>query len=90
MGFDDLNSADLQNYGISQIEAAKRLHILHDGQVISGIPAFLVIWSLLPNYRWLSALMGLPVIKHIAICVYDYILAPALFWADQRRRKRRS
>ena len=88
LGFDDLNTVDPETYGITRDQAAKRLYVLHDGEIISGIPAFLIIWSLLPRYRWLGKLVNLPLIRHIAIFVYDWILAPGLFWFDQRLQKR--
>ena len=36
-GFDDLNTVDPAAYGVTADQAARRLHVLHDGQVIAGV-----------------------------------------------------
>ena len=36
MEFDDLNQTDLSFYGVDQEAAARRLHVFHEGKVISG------------------------------------------------------
>ncbi len=83
--FDDLNACDLGRYGVDKDTAARRLHVLHDGQVHSGIDAFLVLWRRMPRYRPLATIVGLPVIRQLAGAVYDYILAPVLYVWHRRR-----
>ena len=83
--FDDLNSDALTQWGLSAEDAAKRLHVAKDGQVLSGIPAFLVLWQDMPRYRILARLVGLPVINQIACVVYDYALAPILYRMHLKR-----
>ncbi|MEO0390529.1 MAG: DUF393 domain-containing protein [Pseudomonadota bacterium] len=83
--FDDLNSEDMAQWDIDPDDAARRLHVRKDGQVYAGIPAFLVLWSDMPRYRWLARLIGLPVIRQVASAVYDYVLAPALYAWHRRR-----
>lgn len=89
-GFDDLNTCDPAAYGIDADTAARRLHVLHDGQVMSGMPAFRVIWAQMPRYAWLARLTGAPIIRPLSEVIYDYILAPLLYWTHLRRQKRRS
>lgn len=89
LGFDDLNSVDLTQWGLTKDQAMRRLYVLHKGQMSSGIPAFLVLWRQMPRYRWVAKIVGLPVIKQIASVIYDYALAPAIYtWAKRREARR--
>lgn len=86
--FDDLNSDARVQWGLDADTAARRLYVLNDGVLTSGIPAFLVLWAQMPRYRWLAFVIGLPVIRHIASAAYDYILAPLIYrWHLRRLRK---
>lgn len=86
--FEDLGAEDLTAWGLTREDAAKRLHVLHEGQIHAGIPAFLVLWEQMPRYRWLRRIVGLPGIRHGAVFTYDRILAPALYAWHKRRQKR--
>ena len=90
MGFDDLNQIDPAPYGVSRIDAAKRLHVLHEGSVISGVPAFVVIWQQLPRYRWLAKIVSLPIAHFLSNLIYDFVLAPILYAAHLRRERSRA
>ena len=90
MGFDDLNQIDPSLYGVSIQDAAQRLHVLHEGDVISGVPAFVVIWQQLPRYQWLAKIVSLPILHCLSNIVYDYVLAPILYVSHLRRQRRRS
>ena len=83
--FDDLNDCDLSRWGVSADAAARRLHVLKDGKVLDGIPAFLALWREMPRYRWLARLVGLPGIRQVAVAIYDHVLAPALYRRHLRR-----
>ena len=88
--FEDLGQTDLNRWGITPDQAAKRIHVLHNGQVISGIPAFALVWDKMAHMKWLARLVRLPVISTMANALYDYILAPALFALHKRRQSRRN
>ncbi len=88
--FDDLNACELARWGLDADTAARRLHIRHHGQVLSGIDAFVVLWGQMPRYRKLARLIGVPGIRHLATFAYDYILAPTLYVFHLRRLKRNS
>ena len=90
MGFDDLNQIDPALYGVARIDAAKRLHVLHEGSVISGVPAFVVIWQQLPRYQWLAKIVSLPIVHFLSNLIYDFVLAPILYAAYLRRERRRT
>lgn len=84
-GFDDLNTVDPLQYGVTQDQAAQRLHILHDGQVYSGMPAFRIIWAEMPRYRFLAWITGAPFMKQMTNVLYDRVLAPWLYKRHLRR-----
>lgn len=84
--FDPLNGADLNAYGVSEDMAARRLHVLHQGKVVSGVPAFLLLWQAMPGFRWLARFIGLPGVRHAASGLYDHILAPLLYRMHLRRQ----
>ena len=70
--------------------AARRLYVLHDGVLTSGISAFLVLWAQMPRYRLLGRIVGLPGIRQIASAAYDHVLAPVIYrWHLRRLRKQR-
>ncbi|MCR9126608.1 MAG: DUF393 domain-containing protein [Rhodobacteraceae bacterium] len=83
--FEDLNEGDLRDWGVDPDQAARRLHVLHNGTVHAGIPAFLVLWREMPRYRWLARVVALPGLRQGASLVYDRILAPMLYRWHLRR-----
>lgn len=86
--FDDLNSDARGQWGLDADTAARRLYVLHEGTLTSGIPAFLVLWRQMPKYRWLARVVGFPGIKQIACAAYDFVLAPVIYrWHLRRLRK---
>ena len=86
--FDDLNSDARAAWGIDADTAARRLYVLHQGQLTSGIPAFLVLWARMPRYRWLARIVGLPGVRQTASAIYDFVLAPAIYRWHLRRLRR--
>lgn len=86
--FDDLNAADLGLWGVSADEAARRLHVMHEGRLLSGLDAFRALWSAMPRYRWLARVAGLPVVRPALSFVYDRLAAPLLYRAHLRRQRR--
>ncbi len=88
--FDDLNTDARDQWGIDADTAARRLYVLHDGVLTSGIPAFLVLWAQMPRNRMPRCVVGLPGIKQIAIATYDHLLAPMIYRWHLRRVKRQA
>ena len=89
LAFTDISAADhgLSKLPLSQDEAKRRLHVLDaDGRLLSGIPAFAMIWAHLPRYRWLSSLTRLPVLRSLLPWLYEPI-AFGLYNLDKRRRR---
>jgi len=86
--FDDLNSDALSQWDLTADQAARRLYVVHEGALTSGIPAFLVLWRQMPKYAWLARVIGLPVVKQVSVFGYDYVLAPLIYrWHLRRKRK---
>lgn len=86
--FEDLNHCDLAQWQLSQDQAARRLYVLNDNQLVSGIPAFLVLWQQMPRYRLLAVVIGLPIIQQFATLIYNFILAPLIYrWHLRRKAK---
>ena len=83
--FEDLNQHALDDWGLSRDAAARRLYVLKDGQMYSGIPAFVVLWQDMPRYRWLARLVLLPGAHRLACIAYDHVLAPAIYRWHRRR-----
>jgi predicted DCC family thiol-disulfide oxidoreductase YuxK len=88
--FDDLNSGARDQWGLDADTAARRLYVLHEGKLTSGLPAFLVLWEQMPRYRWLATVVGLPGVRQIASVMYDHVLAPAIYRWHLRRLRRQT
>ncbi|MCH2167318.1 MAG: DUF393 domain-containing protein [Oceanicola sp.] len=86
--FSDLHETDLARVGLDKDSAARRFHVLKNGQLLSGVPAFIELWSSIPRYRWLARIVGLPVIRTLASLLYITILAPTLYAMHKRRERR--
>jgi predicted DCC family thiol-disulfide oxidoreductase YuxK len=84
--FDPLTEA--HRYGLTPDEAARRLHVMQHGQLLSGLEAFRAIWDSLPRTRRLARLTGLPVIRPVLAFLYDRIAAPVLYRAHLGRQRR--
>lgn len=77
---------DASRWGLTEDQAARRLHVLKDGQLLSGLEAFRAIWSTLPSWRWLARVTGWPVLRPAVTVLYDRIAAPLLYRAHVRRQ----
>ena len=86
--FDDLNSDALADWNLTPDAAARRLYVLHEGALLSGMPAFRVLWQQMPRYHWLAKITGWPVIRPVTVFAYDKILAPLIYRWHLRRQSR--
>jgi predicted DCC family thiol-disulfide oxidoreductase YuxK len=94
IAFRDVTAAeaagDLAALGLTPEGAARRFHVVMDGQLIDGIDAFVALWSALPRWRWLSRTVGSRAIRPVAALAYDHIAAPALYALHRRRQRRKA
>lgn len=86
--FTDLHQTDTADWGLTPDQAMRRFHVRTEGQIISGFPAFLLLWRNLPRLRWLARLLDRPGLRHLAEFGYNRIAAPALYWMHRRRMAR--
>jgi predicted DCC family thiol-disulfide oxidoreductase YuxK len=84
--FDRLSCA--ADWGITPDQAARRLHVMQNGKLLSGMAAFRALWAVMPRYRWLARLTALPILRPFIDTVYDHIAAPMLYRAHLRRISR--
>lgn len=86
--FIDLHTDDTARWGLTPDQAAKRLHVRHEGGILSGVDAFVHLWAQMPRYRTLARIVGVPGLRHAAAFVYNRILAPWLYARHRRRMAR--
>jgi predicted DCC family thiol-disulfide oxidoreductase YuxK len=91
MCFTDLNTANLDGWGLTTETAARRLHVRDGaGGQVAGLAAFVALWQDLPRLRWLARVVNLPVLRHVAHWAYEWLAAPVLFQMHKRRQQRRA
>lgn len=74
-------------YGLRLEHLERRLYLRDThGRVVSGLDALLGVWLLLPRYRWLAQVLGVPLVRQLASITYDLMVAPFLAWNARRRR----
>jgi|TARA_B100001059_G_scaffold51522_1_gene45060 predicted DCC family thiol-disulfide oxidoreductase YuxK len=74
--------SDLNFVDSSQMEDKylKRLHVVFaDDSELSGVDAFLYVWSNTNGYQWLAKIVALPLIKQFSIILYA-VISRILFW----------
>lgn len=87
MRFDPVARAG--DWGMTADTAARRLHVLVDGRLLSGMAAFRAIWATLPQWRWAARVTGWPMIRPLMDVLYDRVAAPLLYRAHVRRQAKR-
>lgn len=88
--FQDLHDPETQlaQLGLTPDAAAKRLHVLKDGRLLSGVPAFAALWAEMPRFRPLARIVMWPGVRQVATVLYDQVLAPGLYHWHKRRERR--
>ena len=54
-------------------ELYRRMHVLKNGQIISGAETFLIIWKKIPRYNFLYKFFNKPIIFPIFNIIYEFI-----------------
>jgi predicted DCC family thiol-disulfide oxidoreductase YuxK len=80
--------AQAGDWGLTPDQAARALHVVVDGQMLRGLPAFQAVWDRLPGYRWLARVTRWPVVRPVVAFIYDRVAAPILYRAHLRRVSR--
>ena len=71
----DINDLDesMQLSGKTHKELLRRLHVIKDDELHSGVKAFIILWNSIPKYRWLSRIIALPLVYHASVLAYEFI-----------------
>ena len=88
LAFDDLNQIDLAQWGVSEDEATRLLHVLHEGQLYIGFDAVLILWEQMPKYRWMARVGRLPVLNQVLNWGYAHMVARIIYARHKRRQAR--
>jgi predicted DCC family thiol-disulfide oxidoreductase YuxK len=88
LDFQGLDAAP--SHGLSRDVAARRFHVVSDGRTVGGVEAFAEVWRRLPRWRWIAALVRLPIVEPLARFGYDRLAAPALYALHRRRVRRQA
>jgi predicted DCC family thiol-disulfide oxidoreductase YuxK len=84
--FDTISNA--ADWGLTADQAARRLYVMQNGVLISGIDAFRALWAVMPGYRWLALVVNWPILRPVAHFLYERVAAPILYRAHLRRSSR--
>ncbi len=77
--------AAIAAWGLDGEAVKRRLHVVdRDGRLRIGVPAFAALWSEIPRYRWLAAVVGWPGLRQLAAGIYELLAA----WLYARNRRR--
>ena len=71
----DINNLE-ESYKLSgknHKELLRRLHVIKDDKVYSGVKAFIIMWSNIPKYKWIATIVSLPIIYQISVVLYELI-----------------
>ena len=85
LNFQDMNKLDLSLWGIDPDDAARLLHIVHDGRVIKGFDAVVTLWEQMPKYRWAAKISRLPIVFPILDWGYANVVARYIYHRHLRR-----
>ena len=86
----EITAETAASWGLSEDQAAKQLHVRRGAQISVGVEAFVAIWRQLPYFWILTPIVNFKPIKAISSVIYRRCLAPLLFAAHKRRRRRRA
>ena len=57
----------------SKEELLRRLHVIDNGQVIGGAKAFIIIWSKIPKYNFLSKILSFKPLFVLFHYAYEFV-----------------
>ena len=70
----------------TQEELLRRLHVIDNGKVIGGAKAFIIIWSKIPKYKFLSRLFSIKPFFLLFHYIYEFV-AYFLFLKNKNQLK---
>jgi predicted DCC family thiol-disulfide oxidoreductase YuxK len=84
----EITAQTAADWGLSGEQAAQQLHVRRGAATSVGVEAFVAIWRQLPYFWILAPIVDFKPIKVVASVIYRRCLAPLLFAAHKRRRRR--
>lgn len=82
----DARANGLAPYGLGEIDLRRRLFArMENGELCSGVDAFIAIWNGLPRLRRAARLLRLPGVYQVCNLLYDLVCAPLLSRWNERR-----
>lgn len=78
--YNDLNNDELlSSWLVDKKTAAKKLHVLKDCAIYTGLDAFLELWKIMPKYYFLYKFFSKKSIYTIANPTYNMLIAPSIY-----------
>ena len=71
----DINDIEMSEEisGKNHRELLRRLHVIEDNKIYSGVKAFIKMWDKIPKYKWVSRLIATPGMYHISVILYEIV-----------------
>ena len=88
LAYVEITAQTAADWGLSEDQAAKQLHVRRGAQISVGVEAFVAIWRPLPYFWILAPIVNFKPIQAVSSGIYRRFLAPLLFAAHKRRRRR--
>lgn len=88
IAFHDINTANLSRWGMTLADAQSNFHVIQNDQIHKGVPAFLVVWKMMPKYQRLARFVEQPFMLKPTTVLFDRVIMPVLHkWAIARENK---
>lgn len=89
MVFQDLNTTHLSKWNLTRDQAMRNLYVMQDGKIVSAIPAFMILWEMMPGYRLWARFLSLPGMRQLVSGFFDRLLMPNLYKWNKHQENRR-
>ena len=86
MNWIDINDLEISTTlsGKSHKDLLRRLHVVKDNEVHSGVEAFVIMWRNIPKYKWIGNLVALPGVYQVSVIFYE-VIALLLFYKNRHQ-----
>jgi len=76
--FHDINCTNLSRWGMTLADAQSNFHVIQNGKVYKGVPAFILLWGMMPKYHRLAKLVNQPFMLKPTSLMFDNLVMPML------------
>ena len=74
---------------LSKKDLFRRMHVYHQGRLISGSESFLILWDTMPRWKYLSSFLKLPIFKQLWKITYETMALFCLLYTSPSPRDKR-